>query len=581
MLILTGKIRGLLKTFPKLLINFSIFLIMFLFEKHKSIIKDTVNSIHKGYFFNNYPELPTDKIYGEDSISKGYQKFKGHINNKFQELRQTMPESWEGKEESPFLLQPLNILYPTFDINTLIDRAKNEYHKWRKVSIEDRAGLLIESLERLKKRFFETAFATMHTTGMGYVMAFQVSGPHSAQRALNAVASGFEALKRYPVTRFGRIVQDEFGIKLGKSWIAVPKGISLIIGCPNFPSRDTVPGIFASLITGNPVIVKPHSSSVLPVAIAVAELQKVFSEHGMDPNVCQLAVDSDDEDYIKSLIEHPSIKLVDFKGSCLFSKYLENIKNKTVFTEKHSVNSVIIDSIDDMDEAIKNLVMSLALYSGQMSNTPQNFFIPEEGIKTAEGLMSYNDFVNRFIKSLSELIHDETGAQILGAIQNPATITTVEKLEKQNGGLIFKASPYNHPEYKKARTLSPMIMELFPDQKDLYMKEHFGPVGFFIKTKNSFHSLELAHECAEKKGAQYCSVFTTNEKFKDVIIDQMTTTNTPVTFNMVGNIFLAPGKKFDEYHLTGGNTASNASAANLDFVLQRFTWVGCKQPVFP
>lgn len=553
---------------------------MFLFEKYKTIINDTVKSIHKGYFFNNYPELPTDRIYGENSISDGYQKFKSHINNKFEELRQTMPESWEGSEESPFLQKPLNILYPTFDINTLIERAKNEYHKWRKVSIEDRAGLLIESLERIKKRFFEIAYATMHTTGMGYVMAFQISGPHSAQRALNAVASGFEALKRYPATRFGRIVQDEFGIKLGKSWIAVPKGISLIIGCPNFPSRDTVPSIFASLITGNPVIVKPHSSSVLPIAIAVAEIQKVFSENGFDPDVCQLAVDSDDEDVIKSLVENQHIKLIDFKGNCMLYDYLHNLKDKTVFTEKLSVNSVIIDSFEDLDIAIKNLVMSLALYSGQMSNTPQNFFIPEDGIKTPDGVITYNDFVNRFIKALSELINEEVGAQILGSIQNQSTITRIEKLEKQNGGLILKASPYPHPEYKNARTLSPMVMELFPNQKDIYMKEHFGPVGFFIKTKNSFHSLELAYETADKKGALYCSVFTTNEKFKDIIIDQMTTTNTPITFNMVGNIYLVPGADYGEYHLTGGNTASSASAANLDFVSQRFTWVGCKQPVF-
>lgn len=552
---------------------------MFLFQKYKSLIDDTVKSIHKGYFFNYYPELPTDKIYGEHSISEGYQKFKKHINSKFQELRQTMPEGWDGNEQSPFFLQPLNILYPTFDINTLIERAKNEYHKWRKVSIEDRAGLLIESLERIKKRFFEMAFATMHTTGMGYVMAFQVSGPHSAQRALNAVASGFEALKRYPVTRFGRIVQDEFGIKLGKSWFAVPKGISLIIGCPNFPSRDTVPSIFASLVTGNPVIVKPHSSSILPVAIIVAEIQKVFSENGFDPDVCQLAVDSDDEEYIKSLVEHPSIKLIDFKGNCMFIDYLERLKNKTVFTEKFTVNSVIIDSFSDLDMGIKNLVMSLAMYSGQMSNTPQNFFIPEDGIKVPDGKISYNDFVNRFIQALSDLIKNEEGAQILGAIQNPSTISSIEWLEKQNGGLIFKATPFPHPEYKKARTLSPMIMELMPNHKEMFMKEHFGPVGFFIKTKNSFHSLELAFECAEKKGALYCSVFTTNEKFKDVVIDQMTITNTPITFNMVGNIYLDPGAGFDEFRLTGGNTASRASAANLDFVLQRFTWVGCKQPV--
>lgn len=553
---------------------------MTLFEKYQPLIEDTIKSINQGFFFNHYSELPNDKIYAENSIEKGYQNFKSIINRKFEGLRQAMPNQWEGNEESPFFRQRLNVLYPKFDLMTLIERARNEFHKWRKIPPEDRAGLLLESLERIKSRFFEIAFATMHTTGMGYTMAFQVSGPHAAQRALNAIASGYEALKRYPESKFGQIVQDEFGIKLGKSWIPVPKGISLIIGCPYFPSRDTTPSMFASLITGNPVIVKPHSSSILPVAIVVSEIQKVFSEHGYDPTVCQLAVDSDDEEFIKSLVEHKDIKLIDYKGSCAMVDYLESVKNKTIFTEKFSINSVIIDSVDDLDEVIKNLVISLALFSGQMNNTPQNFFIPENGIFSNEGLIRYETFVEKFIDQLTSLINNEKGAQLLGAIHDPGTIQRMEKLEKQNGGLLYKATPFQHPEYKNARTLSPMIMELSPIQKEIYQNEHFGPVGFFIKTKNSIHSLELAAETAEKKGSLFCSVFTNNEKYKEVVIDRITITNTPITFNMVGNFYLDPNESFENYHMTGGNTASKASASNLDFVLQRFTWVGCKQPVF-
>jgi phenylacetic acid degradation protein paaN len=553
---------------------------MTLFEKYQPLITETIKSINQGFFFNHYSELPNDKIYGENSIEKGYQKFKSIINRKFEGLRQAMPNQWEGNEESPFLRQKLNVLYPTFDLMTLIERARNEFHKWRKIPPEDRAGLLLESLERIQNRFFEIAFATMHTTGMGYTMAFQVSGPHAAQRALNAIASGYEALKRYPESRFGQIVQDEFGIKLGKSWIPVPKGISLIIGCPYFPSRDTTPSMFASLITGNPVIVKPHSSSILPVAIVVSEIQKVFSEHGYDPTVCQLAVDSDDEEFIKSLVEHKDISLIDYKGSCSMIDYLESVKNKTIFTEKFAINSVIIDSVDNLDEVIKNLVISLALFSGQMNNTPQNFFIPENGISSREGHVSYETFVEKFIDQLTSLISNEKGAQLLGAIQDPATIQNIEKLEKQNGGLLYKATPFQHPEYKNARTLSPMIMELSPTQKEIYQNEHFGPIGFFIKTKNSIHSLELAAETAEKKGSLFCSIFTTNEKYKEVVIDRITITNTPITFNMVGNFYLDPNESFENYHMTGGNTASKASASNLDFVLQRFTWVGCKQPAF-
>ena len=52
----------------------------------------------------------------------------------------------------------------------------------------------MESLEGVKGRFFEIAYATMHTTGQGYMMAFQASGPHAADRALEAIAAGYEEL---------------------------------------------------------------------------------------------------------------------------------------------------------------------------------------------------------------------------------------------------------------------------------------------------------------------------------------------------------------------------------------------------
>jgi hypothetical protein len=75
---------------------------MTLFEKYQPLIDDTIKSINQGFFFNHYSELPTDKIYAENSIEEGYQKFKSIINRKFEGLRQAMPNSWEGDEESPF-----------------------------------------------------------------------------------------------------------------------------------------------------------------------------------------------------------------------------------------------------------------------------------------------------------------------------------------------------------------------------------------------------------------------------------------------------------------------------------------------
>ena len=87
----------------------------------------------------------------------------------------------------------------------------------------------------------------------------------------------------------------------------------------------------------------------------------------------------------KELAEHPSVKLIDFTGNSVFGSYLESLPGKTVFTEKTGVNSVILDSAEDMDKVASNLAFSVNLYSGQMCTAPQNFYIPEGGIKTPSG----------------------------------------------------------------------------------------------------------------------------------------------------------------------------------------------------
>ncbi|MEQ8242174.1 MAG: phenylacetic acid degradation protein PaaN, partial [Fulvivirga sp.] len=130
---------------------------MSLYKKHKDILTKAIKAIHDRTFFAAYPEHPAPSIYGETADADGRKKFQGSIGKKFEELNQENPSSWVGVEESPYLQEPLNIQYPAFDTKTLIERADKAFHIWRKVTADDRAGILIESLERIKQRFFEVA----------------------------------------------------------------------------------------------------------------------------------------------------------------------------------------------------------------------------------------------------------------------------------------------------------------------------------------------------------------------------------------------------------------------------------------
>ncbi len=553
---------------------------MTLFSKHQPLINKAIEALHSRTFYSAYPEHPAPAVYGETADADGQAKFKAMLGNKFNDLKQSNPEGWAGQEESPYLQEQLNVSYPIYSVPTLIKNAKAAQQTWRKVSAEDRAGILVESLERVKGRFFEIAYATMHTTGQGYMMAFQASGPHAADRALEAIAAGFEELQRFPASAVWDKPMGKFNIQLNKEWRAVPKGISVVIGCSTFPTWNSVTGIYGSLVTGNPVIVKPHPGAILPIAIVVAEIQKVLSENNLDPNTCQLAVDTYDKMITKELAEHADVKLIDFTGNSAFGNYLEALPGKTVFTEKTGVNSVILDSATDIDKTAANLAFSINLYSGQMCTAPQNFYIPEGGIKTPNGVVSFDDFAKKLVDNINGLIDNpKAGPFVLGAVQNKKTIERVGEAEKLPGKVWLKSRSFENPMFKNARVATPVVVEIDASKKEIFSKELFGPIALLIKTKDTNQSIQLAQEMAIQHGAISCGAYTTDATVKEKIADEMAQAATPVSFNLTGGIYMNQNAAFSDFHVTGGNPSGNASFTNPEYVTKRFTWVGHREPV--
>lgn len=552
---------------------------MSLFEKHQNTLLKAIDALHARTFYAAFVEHPAPAVYGETADADGQAKFKSLLGNKFSELKQAGESGWAGQEESPYLQEPLNISYPIFSSATLVDRAKTSFHLWRKVSEKDRAGILLETLERVKARFFEVAYATMHTTGQGYMMAFQASGPHAADRALEAIAAGYEELNRFPKTVLWDKPMGKYNLKINKEWRAVPKGVSVVIGCSTFPTWNSVTGIYGSLITGNPVIVKPHPGAILPIAIFVAEIQKVLAENNLDPNICQLAVDTYDKMITKELAEHTDVKLIDFTGNSAFGSYLEALPGKTVFTEKTGVNSVILDSTEDIDKTAANLAFSINLYSGQMCTAPQNFYIPEGGINTPAGNVSFDQFAEKLVANINGLIDNpKAGPFVLGAVQNKKTSERVVEAEKIPGKIWMKSRSFENPMFKNARVATPIIVEVVATKQDIFSKELFGPIALLIKTKSTDQSIELAQAMAQQHGAISCGAYTTDAEVKEKIADAMALAATPVSFNLTGGIYMNQNAAFSDFHVTGGNPSGNASFTNPEYVTKRFTWVGHREP---
>lgn len=547
-----------------------------LFDKHRATIDDAVEAVHKRQHYTPYPEMPSPKVYGESAEAEQKKLFDEQLNNKFTRLKQDSDDWLQSDEDSPYTQESLGISYPVFsDPAKYVKTALEASEDWRRTDAQTRAGVLVESLEKLKGRFFELAFATMHTTGQAFLMSFQASGPHAADRALEAIALGYQELTRFPESiQWEKPAGRGEVLKLEKFGTNIPKGVSLSIGCGTFPTWNTVPGLYASLITGNPVIVKPHPKAVYPIAIVVSFLQEVLAESGFNPNLVMLATDSEKKLITKDLAESNDVKIIDFTGSSEFGNYVESLPGKIAFTEKAGVNSIIIDSVENLDAMAKNIAFSISLYSGQMCTAPQNIFVPASGIKVGDKSVSLEEVEEAIVKAIKGLVgHPKVGPAVVGAVQSHATLKRIESVKDLGGKVLLESNSVENAEFPNIRSASPVILEVPVDKKDVFKKEMFGPIAFIIPTKNTDESLELASTYANQFGAISCGAYTQDSKVMECIAQKMAEAGTPVSFNLLGNIYVNQNSGFSDFHVTGGNPAGNATFTNPEFVLKRFNRV--------
>lgn len=543
-----------------------------LFEKHKAMFDAATAALVTRGYYTPYPENP--KAYAEDGDLKGMAFISAVMNNNYTELLQPDAEYWVGEEVSPYLQLGIGVKYPSVSIDTYINRADLAQRVWSKVDVNVRAGILAEALERITQRYFDITYATMHTTGQSYMMSFQASGPHSNDRALEAIVTGLKEINSIAKEADWVKPMGKFDLKLKKNWKAMPKGVGLVIGCSTFPIWNTVPALFANLITGNVSIVKPHPKAILPIAIVVAEIQKVLAEQQIDTNVVQLAADTLSNPITKQLAEHKAIKLVDYTGGSEFGNYVESL-NKTVFTEKAGVNSIIIDSASDLKPVLGNIAFSASLYSGQMCTAPQNVFVAASGVNTNDGLVSFDEVVNGLCASITGLVDNpKAGAPTLGAIQSEITLNRVKGANALGGTVVLESKTIVNEEFKDARIATPAVIVIDEADYKHYNNECFGPIVFVVKTASTERSVELAKKLAEEKGAITCGAYTTNETTMNFIEEEMNSVFTPVSFNFVGAAFINSHAAFSDFHVTGGNPAGNASLTTTEFIVKRFVWVG-------
>ncbi|WP_018254670.1 phenylacetic acid degradation protein PaaN [Salinispora mooreana] len=550
-----------------------------LYDRHAETLDRALTAISQRGYWSAYPESPSPRVYGETAADDGKAAFEAYLGRDFP-LDQAGAESTVQTEVSPFGVD-LGVGYPHMTANHLTAAAMTALPSWRDAGPQARVGVCLEILDRLHRNVFELANAVQFTSGQAFVMAFQAGGAHALDRALEALAYAYAEMTRHPGTAgWEKAAGKGDPLRMTKTFHVVPRGVALVIGCNTFPTWNSYPGLFASLVTGNPVIIKPHPRAVLPLAITVRYARQVLAEAGFDPNLVQLAPEAPGEKLASTLAQHPAVRIVDFTGSSEYGDWLEaNARQAQVYTEKAGLNAVVIDSTDDFSGMCRNLGFTLTLYSGQMCTTSQNILIPRDGIETDQGHKSFAEVAAGVAAAVGKLTADPArGVELTGAIVNDGVLARLDEVTKV-GEPVLESRTVTHPAFPGAVVRTPTIVRLNADDTATYTREWFGPISFVIGTDSTGHSLELLRATVGEQGALTAAVYSTDEAVLDAAETAAVEVGVHLSANLTGGVFVNQSAAFSDFHGSGANPAANAALTDGAYVANRFRIVQSRRHV--
>jgi phenylacetic acid degradation protein paaN len=550
-----------------------------LYEKHAAALRAAGLACRERGYFTLFPETPDRHRGGAAAAEAGIAAFRTQLGRAFV-LDQPGTVGRICGEVSPYTLEPLGIDYPRADIDALYAAARSAMPAWAAATPQARLGVCMEIVDRLYESVFETAQAVMHTAGQSGLMSYTGSGTNALDRGVEAIAYAQAAMSDVPAEALWERRFGSTTIRLRKRYQLVPRGVAVCFACATFPTWNAYPAMLASLATGNPVIVKPHPTAILPMALAVRTFREVITGAGFSPNLVTLCLDTVEAPVGKVLVKHPQTAIT---GSARFGSWVEaNAHPALCYSETSGVNTVVVESADLLEPVIKSLATTMSLFSAQMCTSPQNIYVPRDGIRHAGGRIGADEFGSLLAQAMASIAADpKRAAPIMAAIQAASTPALIDQMAAEGtrrGRVLLASSPYAHPEFARARTRTPLLVGIDAGARDLYGEERFGPIGFVITTDDRNAALAEAAADARAGGGITAFLYSTDEQYTERAVAAYSAAGAQLTCNLTGPMPLNFAAAYSDYHVTGLNPAGNATLTDLAFVASRFRITQSRAP---
>src|SRR5271155_3354387 len=339
--------------------------------------------------------------------------------------------------------------------------ALEAFATWQFVAVEERAALLLQTADLIRRRKFEFCAWLTYEVGKNWV---------EADADVAETIDFLEFYAREALRLAGATTPIQYPGERNQL-VYIPLGAGAVIPPWNFPFAIMAGMTAAAIVTGNTVVLKPSSDS----PTIAARFVDVLEEAGMPPGVVNFCPGSG-ASFGNAVVEHPKTRFIAFTGSKEVGLDIHERAAKTqpgqiwikrTVLEMGGKDSILVSADADLDQAVEGTVAAAFGFSGQKCSACSRAIV--------EGPL-YDVFIERVRERVATLtVGDPAENPNMGPVVNEGALKTIQEYivsGKEEGRLVAGGEVIDTPE--KGYFVQPtVIADVAPDAR-ISLEEIFG-----------------------------------------------------------------------------------------------------------
>ena len=321
-----------------------------------------------------------------------------------------------------------------------------------------------------------------------------------AQVEIDATAEYFDYYAGWSRKYEGEVIQSD---RPTENILLYRKPIGVVVGiCPwNFPFFVMARKVAPSVLTGCSIILKPSSET----PNTTFEFAKLIAGIGL-PNGVVNFVSGGGSTLGDTLVRSPKVGLVTLTGSVetgqrIITATAENITKTSL--ELGGKAPAIVCADADIDLAVKCVVDSRVIFSGQVCNCAERVYV-EESI--------YDEFMGKLSKAMAAVTYGDPCADPAPNMSSQINAAQLEKIEAmveqaKADGVEVLVGGSRAEDQPTGYFYKPTLLANCTQDMEIIRKEVFGPVLPVVKVSDFDQALDYANDC---EYGLTSSIFTTS-----------------------------------------------------------------------